>query len=79
MFTKDKKMSKYLLEIALQSGMVAKIVDDRIMITIDSEVTKRDLWDAQIEIWLSKKDDIKTLSSGFFRLIKNKLLFKKWQ
>lgn len=70
-------MSKYLLEIALQSGMVAKIVDNKIIITIDSEMTKRDLWDAQIEIWLSKKDDIKTLSSGYFRLIKNKLLFKK--
>ena len=73
-------MSKVLqLEIALSAGITAKIVDNRIVIEIDISTTKRDLWDAQMDIWLTKKDDIKTLSSGYLRLIKNKLQFKKWQ
>ncbi len=73
-------MEKILvLEIALQEGMTAELKGDRVIITIDTEITKRDLWDAQIEFWLNKKDDIKNLSSGYVRIIKNKLIWKKWQ
>jgi len=67
------------LELALQDGATAEIKDNRVIITIDTEVTKRDLWDTQIEMWLTRKDSIKTLSSGYLRVIKNKLQFKKWQ
>jgi len=70
-------MEKLTLELALQDGMSAEIKGDRIIITIDKEVTKRDLWDCQIEFWLNKKDNLKTLSSGYMRVIKNKLQFKK--
>ncbi len=71
-------MSKLVLELALQDGARAEIKGDRIIITIDTAKTKRDLWDSQIEFWLTKKDDIKTLSSGYLRVVKNKLHFKKW-
>jgi len=67
------------LELALQEGAKAEIKGDRIIITIDTEITKRDLWESQIEMWLTKKGELKTLSSGYLRIIKNKLLFKKWQ
>lgn len=69
------------LTMALQKGAKAEIKDDRVVITIDTDITKRDLWDSQIEMWLSKKDDIKTLSSGYLRIIRNKLQFRfpKWQ
>lgn len=66
------------LEIALQHGMKAEIKEDKIVITIDTEETKRDLWLSQLEMWLTKKDDLKTLSSGYLRIVKNKLQFKKW-
>lgn len=66
------------LEIALQHGMKAEIKEDKIVITIDTEETKRDLWLSQLEMWLAKKDDVKTLSSGYLRIVKNKLQFKKW-
>ena len=66
------------LEIALQHGMKAEIKEDKIVITIDTEETKRDLWLSQLEMWLTKKDDAKTLSSGYLRIVKNKLQFKKW-
>jgi len=72
-------MSKLQLELALQDGTTVEIKGDRIIITIDTEITKRDLWDTQVEMWLTKKDDIKTLSSGYLRVVKNKLQFKKWQ
>ena len=72
-------MSKLKIEIALQDGAIAEIKDDRIIINIDTEITKRDLWDLQFEFWLTKKDDIKTLSSGFLRVVKNKLIFKNWR
>lgn len=71
-------MEKLQLEIALQDGMVAELKGDRIIITIDTKVTKRDTWTSQLEMWLTKKDDIKTLSSGYLRVVKNKLQFKKW-
>ena len=67
------------IELALQDGMSVETKGDRVIITIDKSITKRDLWDAQIEMWLTKKDDIKTLSGGYFRIIKDKLTFKKWQ
>lgn len=67
------------LVIALQDGMKAEIKGNRIIIEIDTEITKRDLWDGQIEYWLTKKDDIKTLTSGYIRLVKNKLQFKKYR
>jgi hypothetical protein len=67
------------LELALQDGATAFIKDGRICIEIDTSITKRDLWDTQIEMWLSKKGDKKTLSSGYLRVVKNKLQFKKWQ
>lgn len=60
------------LEIALQDGATAEIKGDRIIITINKDITKRDLWDSQFEMWLSKKEDLKTLSSGYLRIIKNK-------
>ena len=66
------------LEIALQHGMKAEIKEDKIVITIDTEETKRDLWLSQLEMWLTKKYDAKTLSSGYLRIVKNKLQFKKW-
>ena len=66
------------LEIALQHGMKAEIKEDKIVITIDTEKTKRDLWLSQLEMWLTKKDAVKTLSSGYLRIVKNKLQFKKW-
>lgn len=66
------------LELALMDGMSAEIKNNRVIITIDKSKTKRDLWDAQIEFWLTKKDDIKTLTSGYLRVVKNKLQFKKW-
>lgn len=72
-------MSKLKIEIALQDGAIAEIKGDRIIINIDTEITKRDLWDLQFEFWLTKKDDIKTLSSGFLRVVKNKLIFKNWR
>ena len=71
-------MEKLQLEIALQDGMIAELKGDRIIITIDTKVTKRDMWISQLEMWLNKKDDIKNLSSGYIRIIKNKLQFKKW-
>lgn len=67
------------LEIALQKGMSVEVKDDRVIITIDTEKTKRDLWTGQLEYWLTKKDTVKTLSSGYMRIIKNKLSFAKWQ
>lgn len=72
-------MNKLQIEIALQDGAIAEVKGDRIIITINTEITKRDLWDSQMEFWLTKKDDIKTLSSGFLRVVKNKLVFKKWK
>lgn len=66
------------LKIALQHGMKAEIKEDKIVITIDTEKTKRDLWLSQLEMWLTKKDAVKTLSSGYLRIVKNKLQFKKW-
>lgn len=73
-------MNKVLkLELALQDGATAEIQDDRIIITIDTEKTKRDLWDTQIEMWLTIKGDIQTLSSGYMRVVKDKLKFAKWQ
>ncbi len=67
------------LEIALQDGMDAKLKDGRIIITIDTEKTKRDLRTGQLECWLTRKDEVKTLSSGYMRIIKDKLSFIKWQ
>lgn len=72
-------MSKLKIEIALQDGAIAEIKGDRIIINIDTQITKRDLWDLQFEFWLTKKDDRKTLSSGFLRVVKNKLIFKNWR
>lgn len=72
-------MNNLQIEIALQDGAIAEVKGDRIIITINTEITKRDLWDSQMEFWLTKKDDIKTLSSGFLRVVKNKLVFKKWK
>lgn len=72
-------MSKLKIEIALQDGAIAEIKDNRVIINIDTKITKRDLWDLQFEFWLTKKDDIKTLSSGFLRVVKNKLIFKNWR
>lgn len=71
-------MEKLELRIALQDGMIAEIKGDKLIITIDTKITKRDLWISQFEMWLTKKDDIKTLSSGYLRIVKNKLQFKKW-
>lgn len=62
-----------VLEIALQDGAVAEIKGDRVIVTIDTEKTKRDLWESQMDFWLTKKDDSKTLASGYLRVIKNKL------
>ena len=72
-------MEDLRLEIALQKGMKAEIIEDRIYITIDTTTTKKDLWTAQLEVWLSKKGDVQNLSSGYFRIIKNKLSFIKWR
>ena len=67
------------LEIAMQEGMSAEVRDGRVIITINTEITKRDLWTAQLECWLSKKDELKTISSGYMRVVKNKLSYVKWK
>ena len=73
-------MSEILqLELALQEGATVEVKGDRVIITINIEKTKRDLWDTQIEMWLTKKGSIKALSSGYLRVIKNKLKFDKWR
>lgn len=73
-------MEKVLqLEIALQDGATAEVKGDRVIITINTEKTKRDLWDTQIEMWLTIKGEIETLSSGYLRVVKDKLKFAKWQ
>ena len=73
------------LELALQDGMSVEVKGDRVIITIDTEKTKRDLWTSQIQMWLSErlsgKDDfsgcVKMLSSGYLRVVRNKLNFIK--
>ncbi len=73
-------MSKILqLELALQDGATAEIIGDRVVITIDTAKTKRDLWDAQITMWLTIKGDITAISSGYLRVAKDKLKFEKWR
>jgi len=72
-------MNKLEIQIALQDGMTAELKGDRIFITVDKTVTKRDLWDGQLEFWMNKKDEINNLSSGYLRIIKNKLSFKNWR
>lgn len=67
------------IELALQDGATATVKDGRIYIEVNTEITKRDLWDTQIEMWLTKKGNNKTLSSGYLRVVRNKLQFKKWQ
>ncbi|WP_323595814.1 hypothetical protein [Aliarcobacter butzleri] len=68
------------LELALQEGMSAKIIDNKIVIEIDKNITQRDLWIGQIEMWLSGKDSIKAISSGYLRVSnKNKLQYKNWR
>ena len=70
--------NKTELVIALYEGMKAELVSgNKIVITIDKDETKRDLWDAQLEFFLrNEKHD--SYSHYFIRLIKNKLSFKKW-
>ena len=71
-------MSKILeLELALQDGATAEVKGDRIIISIDVEKTKRDLWDTQIEMWLTAKGRVSTLSSGYLRIVNDKLKFSK--
>jgi hypothetical protein len=76
--TTNQKNEKTELVIALYPGMKAELVPgNKIVITIDKDETKRDLWDAQLELFLrNEKHD--SYSHYFIRLIKNKLTFKKW-
>ncbi|CAA6807815.1 MAG: Unknown protein [uncultured Sulfurovum sp.] len=67
------------LELALLEGAKAEIKGDRVIITIDTEKTKRDIWENQIEMWLTIKGSTKTLSSGYLRVVRDKLKFKQWQ
>jgi hypothetical protein len=70
--------NKTELVIALYEGMKAELVSgNKIVITIDKDETKRDLWDAQLELFL-RNEKHESYSNYFIRLIKNKLSFKKW-
>ena len=55
--------NKTELVIALYEGMKAELVSgNKIVITIDKDETKRDLWDAQLELFLrNEKKTIKFL------------------
>ena len=57
--------------------MSAEIKGDKVIITIDTEKTKRDLWTAQMDFWLSVKGVHGNLYSGLMRIINNKLKFVK--
>lgn len=63
---KERKNLK--LEIALQKGMEVKIVNDRVIIDIDSNITAKDLWISQLEMWLTDKENMETISSGYLRI-----------
>ena len=68
------------MEMALMDGVKVEVVGDRVFFTIDTNVTKRDLWNNQIEIWVNSPDKVDCISSGYLRLTKkNKLEFKKWR
>ena len=73
-------MDKLRLELALQNGMTVKQVDGKIIIEIDKSITKRDLWNGQIEMWLTEADKFETISSGYLRITKkDKLEYKAWR
>lgn len=68
------------LEMALAEGMSAEVVGDRLVLTINTDITKRDLWKSQIEMWLTEKNKKECISSGYLRISnKNKLVFKNWR
>jgi len=64
------------LEIAVQDGVEIEVVNGRIRLKIDTEMTKRDLWKSQIELFFSKNDE--RLETDFLRITNNnKLEFVK--
>jgi len=68
------------LEIALQDGITVNHVGDRLKLSIDTTKTKRDLWVAQMEMWVSQRGDVRCISSGYLRIENsNKLSFTKWK
>ena len=72
--------NKLKLEIAFQEGVDVEVKNDRIIFNIDLDVTKRDLWLSQFEMWLTNESDINTLSSGYLRIKNNKKLeYKKYK
>ena len=75
-----KELGKLRLEIAFQDGISVEVKNDRIVFNIDLDVTKKDLWLSQFEMWLSDENNINTLSSGYLRVKTNKKLdYKKWK
>lgn len=75
-----KNNGRLKLEIAFQDGVSVEVKDDRIIFNIDLDVTKRDLWLTQFEMWLANEKDNNALSSGYLRVNNNKKLeYKKWR
>lgn len=64
------------LEIAVQDGVEIEVVGGRVKLKIDAEMTKRDLWKSQIELFFSKNEE--RLETSFLRITNNnKLKFVK--
>ena len=67
--TTNQKNEKTELVIALYPGMKAELVPgNKIVITIDKDETKRDLWDAQLELFL-RDEKHNSFSHYFIRLL----------
>lgn len=57
------------LILCLQDGMIAEIQGDKIIIKIDAEKTKRDLWKSQITFYLENEE--KQIARGNLRIENN--------
>lgn len=57
------------LILCLQDGMIAEIQGDKIIIKIDAEKTKRDLWKSQITFYLENEE--KQITRGNLRIENN--------
>lgn len=57
------------LILCLQNGMSAEIQGDKIIIKIDTEKTKRDLWKSQITFYLENEEE--QIARGNLRIENN--------
>ena len=64
---------KKILELAVMDGVKIEVKGDRIVLTINEEKTKRDLWKNQIEFWLEDATG-KQIESGYLRIENNNKL-----